>query len=57
MDQQRLMWDTIKIKECFELKSKNKTEENCCMVSRQQGNYRGKWRRVVFDVAKNGKRA
>lgn len=56
MDQQRLTWDTVKIKECLELKSKNKAEENCCMERRQQENGRGKWRRVIFDAAKNGER-
>jgi len=50
MDQQRLTWDTVKIKGCLELKSQNKAEENSCVESRQQENDRGKWRRVVFNT-------
>lgn len=41
---------------CLELKSKNKTKQNCCMENRQQENDRGQRKRVIFNAAKNGER-
>lgn len=43
----------MKTKECSLLKSKTKAEEGCCM---EHENYREKWKRVVCNVAENGKR-
>lgn len=53
MDLQRHMRNMVKTKECSLLKSKTKAEESCCM---EHENYREKWKRVVCNVAENGKR-
>lgn len=43
----------MKTKGCSLLKSKTKAEEGCYM---EHENYREKWKRVVCNVAENGKR-